>query len=127
MTLRPEPYSPEAGGLLEWLLGVLSSTPLTAWITFDLVEFSANVVLFVPLGVLAMAWGARGWHGILGGALVTVAIELTQLLLLPTRVSDARDIVANTAGAALGVAIVVVARRHRRLHSERIAPAIESS
>lgn len=127
MTLRPEPYSPEAGGLLRGLLGMLSSSPLTAWVTFDLVEFCANVAMFVPLGVLAMLWGGRGWHGILAGAVLSAAIEVTQLLLLPTRVADVRDIVANTAGAALGVAVIVMTRRRRRLHSERIASAIESS
>ncbi len=110
MTLRPEPYGAEVGGILTRVLGILHAWPPTAWVSFDLVEFTANVVMFLPLGILTLAWGGRWWHGILIGLLLSAAIETTQLLFLPTRVADVRDIVANTAGATVGVAVMLVAQ-----------------
>lgn len=127
MTLRPQPYGPETAGVLRRLLDALSGWPPTAWVTFDLVEFSANVVMFVPLGLLVVAWGGRPWHGILIAVVLSSAIELAQGAFLPTRVADVRDVVANTGGAALGVVVALTIVRARRLHSERIARAIESS
>ncbi|WP_290370236.1 VanZ family protein [Microbacterium sp. Bi128] len=127
MTLRPEPYGPETGGLVRGLLDLLSGWPPTAWVTFDLVEFSANVAMFLPFGLLVVAWGGRPWHGILAGLALSAAIETAQLLFLPTRVADLRDVVANTLGATLGVLAAVLIANARRLHSERIASAIESS
>jgi glycopeptide antibiotics resistance protein len=127
MTLRPVPYDPETAGVIRRILETLAAWPPTAWVTFDVVEFSANVVMFVPLGLLVRAWGGRPWHGILGGLVLSAAIETTQLLFLPTRVADVRDVVANTAGAALGVLLGALIARAVRSHSERIALAIESS
>ena len=127
MTLRPKPYDDGTAGVLRAFLALLASSPVTAWVTFDVVEFSANVVMFVPLGVLALLWGGTWWVGILSGLAVSAAIETTQALFLPTRVADVRDLVANTLGAAVGVAVAALLARAVRLHSERIADAIESS
>ncbi|MGC0370332.1 glycopeptide antibiotics resistance protein [Microbacterium sp. SLBN-111] len=127
MTLRPVPYDAETAGFVRRFLEILAAWPPTAWVTFDVVEFSANVVMFVPLGLLVLAWGGRPWHGILGGLVLSAAIETTQLLFLPTRVADVRDVVANTAGAALGVLFGALIARAVRSHSERIGRAIESS
>lgn len=127
MTLRPEPYGPETAGVLRRFLDLLSGWPPTAWVTFDLVEFSANVVMFAPLGLLVVAWGGRPWHGILIAVVLSSGIELAQGAFLPTRVADVRDVIANTGGAALGVVAALAIVRARRLHSERIARAIESS
>jgi VanZ like family len=44
---------------------------------------------------------------------LTCAIELAQGAWLPTRVSDFRDVVANSAGAALGIALILAAARLR--------------
>lgn len=127
LTLRPAPYGDDTAGVLRRVLALLAGWPPTAWVTFDVVEFSANVVMFVPFGALVLAWGGRAWQGILGGLVASAAIETTQLLFLPTRVADVRDLVANTLGAALGVLAVVLISRSVRLHSEHIAGAIESS
>lgn len=65
-------------------------------------EFVANVVLFVPLGLLLrLALPRATWVGavLLGGA-VSVAIEILQMAT--SRISDPRDVVANTLGAVIG-------------------------
>jgi glycopeptide antibiotics resistance protein len=127
MTLRPEPYGTETAGILRRVLALLAEWSPTAWVTFDIVEFAANVTMFVPFGLLVSAWGVRAWQGFLGGFLASAAIETTQLLFLPTRVADVRDLVANTVGTAVGVLAAALISRSMRLHSERIASAIESS
>ena len=127
MTLRPTPYDDGTAGVLRAFLGLLASSPVTAWVTFDVVEFAANVVMFVPFGVLAILWDGLWWVGILSGLATSAVIETSQALLLPTRVADARDLLANTLGTALGVVVGLLVVRTVRLHSERIADAIESS
>lgn len=127
MTLRPTPYDDGTAGVLRVFLELLASSPVTAWATFDVVEFAANVAMFLPFGVLAILWGGAWWVGILSGFAASAAIETSQALFLPTRVADVRDLVANTLGAALGVVVGLLVVRSVRLHSGRIADAIESS
>ena len=112
MTLRPTIYDARVGSLLHTVLRALHSWSPTAWISFDVVEFTANVAMFVPLGILVLAWGGRWWYGILIGTVLSAAIETIQLLFLPTRVADVRDVVANTVGAAIGVGIALFLGRH---------------
>lgn len=90
---------------------------------FPVVEFTANVVLFVPFGVLfPLAVGRlRGGSvalAVLLGSVCSVGIEVAQLWI-PGRVSDPRDVISNTLGAALGAIAVVVlgGRTVRRRHS----------
>ena len=82
------------------------------------VEFAANIVMFVPFGVLAALLRPHlGWWLLVGtGTSISVAIELAQLFLLPSRVADLRDVVSNTLGTAIGVLLVASASR---LASER--------
>jgi glycopeptide antibiotics resistance protein len=116
LTLGPEPYDPAAAGLLDRVLAFVQGIPLTAWVTFDLVEFTANIALFVPLGaLLVLLLGVRRrWLVLAIAVALTCGIELAQGAWLPTRVSDPRDVVANSAGAALGIALVLTIRRLRR-------------
>jgi VanZ family protein len=77
--------------------------------TYEMVEFTANVIWFVPLGLLGvLAFGRRWWWLVLlGGAAVSTAIEAGQWLLLPERTPTLVDVAANTVGTAIGVALAV--------------------
>jgi glycopeptide antibiotics resistance protein len=77
--------------------------------TYETVEFTANVLWFVPFGLLGvLALGRRWWWLVLLlGAAVSTAIEAGQWLLLPERTPTPVDVVANTVGTAIGVAIAV--------------------
>jgi len=84
---------------------------------FWAVETTANVAMFVPLGVLLPIALQREDRRaliltVLAGGLLSAAIELSQMLI-PGRVSDMKDIVTNTLGALVGVLLVVVVRRLR--------------
>ena len=70
-------------------------------------EFTANVAMFVPFGLLV--WLAlarpRWWIVMLLGFATTVTIELVQRAL-PTRYSTLSDVIANTLGTAIGLLLV---------------------
>lgn len=86
-------------------------------------EFVANIALFVPFGVLvALAWPrVSAWVPIAAGALVSTVIELVQLGI-PSRVSTVSDVVANSAGTAIGVALVALWSLRRSRGAGRPTP-----
>ena len=115
ITLNPFPGDPHRNTLLEGLLAAFAATPLLAWIDYDVVEFTANILLFVPMGVLlAVLLGpGRRWLAVSLGIAASLTIEFVQLFE-PARVSDARDIVANSLGAIIGVMLVLLVGGRRR-------------
>ena len=117
LTLGPQPLDENGRGLLHRFIRYLSGDNKLDWITYALVEFTANVVLFVPVGVLfvlLVGW-RRWWLAALLGVALTASIEFAQLFL-PDRVTDPRDLASNSIGAGIGVALVlvVIALRMRR-------------
>jgi glycopeptide antibiotics resistance protein len=109
ITLDPLPPDPHRNGLLEALLLVFARTPLLAWVTYDVVEFTANILLFVPMGLLlTLLFGReRWWLALALGVAATFTIEFVQLFL-PARVSDTRDLLANTLGTIVGIAVALL-------------------
>jgi len=84
-------------------------------------EFAANVALFVPAGLLlgVLLPVGRRWLGVVAGAVASLGIELVQGFLLPDRFASLRDIVANTAGTAIGIGIAVGSNLWTRVRSRR--------
>jgi hypothetical protein len=74
------------------------------------VAHALNVALFVPAGVIGtgLGWPAAGV--VAAGAVVSGATEFSQLFTT-RRVASSTDLILNTTGTALGVAL---ARRRRR-------------
>lgn len=105
----PTPVDRGATGLLREIARVV---PL---LSYDVVEFTANIALFVPLGVLlALALPRRRVLVLPIALVVTSAIEVGQAVFLAERTASVRDVVANTAGAGLGLLLAVIAeRRHQ--------------
>lgn len=71
-------------------------------------EFLANILMFVPLGLL-LRWAIprATWLGATAlAAAVSVSIEVLQTLT--PRVSDPRDIIANTTGALAGALVAAI-------------------
>jgi glycopeptide antibiotics resistance protein len=76
-------------------------------VSYARIEFGANVLLFVPLGIL-LALILRQRYLIVPISIVTtVGIECAQGIFLPHRVASMGDVVANLAGACVGLLIVV--------------------
>lgn len=111
-TLTPAQIAPGVP-LLEQVFSILLGFGLSNWLPMSIVEFIANIALFVPLGALlaALFRSGRWWWAVPSGSAISGIIEVMQLLLLPSRVSDVRDLTANTLGVLIGAVVVVALRR----------------
>ena len=110
LTLTPSSTSERTFSLLQRLVRAFESNENTDFLTFDRVEFLANVVLFVPMGVFVVLLLGRKhwWAGIFAGILASCWIELAQGIWLSDRVSDPRDLVSNGLGTLLGVMLALL-------------------
>lgn len=110
---------PPAADSQRWLahwLETVHRTWMPRWVTFDLIEFVSNVVMFVPLGFLGVVAAPRLRKWVVPACvLFSGLIELFQYLLLPARQGSWADIAANSLGAVIGMlAAGAVLRRVRR-------------
>ena len=99
-------------GLLTDLIEAVRGHPLTAGITYMHIEGAANVLLFVPLGLMValLLPVHRWWLAGVAGALTSTAIETVQYLALSQRQASLGDVVNNTLGAVLGAVTIRVVR-----------------
>lgn len=109
VTLTPSSIAPTGSEFIVRVLARLQRYEELSWLTYNRAEFLANIALFVPVGLfLLLLVGSRFWWVAGFGAFVmTAAIETAQRSI-PGRVSDERDILANTAGALLGILVGLV-------------------
>jgi len=129
ITLGPQPFDEGSDSFVWRLLHLLGRFPLTDWVTYSFLEFWANVAMFVPVGLffLLLLGRRRWWLAIALGVLLTCGIEFVQQWL-PDRVSDPRDILANSLGALVGVVAALLVTwpaavrraRERRLEARTV-------
>lgn len=113
VTFRP---APPDDGTLTWVRATIDALARVGLpVTFEGVEASANVVMFLPFGLLVGLLLARPWWVVvLLGTATSVTIETVQRWL-PTRYPTLQDVVMNTLGAALGLLVLHLwLRRHTR-------------
>ncbi|MFD1212036.1 VanZ family protein [Arthrobacter sp. GCM10027362] len=106
IVLWPVPVDRPAAGFLHTTLQALHRHGVPAWIDYGAVELAANVLLFLPFGLLVGAllpWPRR-WLALVLAAALSGAVELAQYLFLDERVGTFQDVLANSLGAALGAA-----------------------
>lgn len=132
LTIGPQPAG--ANGLLRTLADAFAESRLTAWITYPVLEFTANIALFVPAGVLVVLWigalssrtfpAVRRWWWLAAptGLAVSGLIEGVQATLLADRVPDVRDLVSNTLGALVGAALAFGILAWMQRHAPRPRP-----
>lgn len=108
ITLWPSPVDAAGGSTLVTVLERLHDRGVPLWVDYAFVERAANVVMFLPLGVLlVVVLTRRRWLAVALPALASTAVELVQLVALPQRVASVQDVLANTSGAVLGAALAV--------------------
>ncbi len=105
----------QANRIVAFFAKAVASTGVPYDLAFHTLEFLANIALFVPFGALVpLALGALGgwqvWLTAFGGFVSSGAIEFAQRFI-PGRVSDLRDIIANTLGTFLGLLLVLALQR----------------
>ena len=72
--------------------------------------FGGNLVWFAPAGFLVRLRGGKLWTAFLAGFLLSLLVESLQFIL-GSGVSEAEDLILNTAGAVLGFAAAAVLMR----------------
>ncbi|NNC13339.1 VanZ family protein [Planctomonas sp. JC2975] len=117
ITLGPQPDFGNKNSLVMQVLRILWEHPATDWVTYAGVEFTANIAMFLPIGLFfLLLFGRRQWWlAVLIPFLMTLGIETAQIWI-PGRVSDIRDVISNTIGAIVGVflGLALTAPRARR-------------
>jgi glycopeptide antibiotics resistance protein len=109
----PTPVDSGAGGFLKLIEKIV---PL---LTYHRLEFGANILMFVPLGVLLALILPRRRYLVLPIAVtVTAVIESTQAVALDLRTPSVLDIIANTIGACAGLLVVELVEAARRGRSQ---------
>jgi glycopeptide antibiotics resistance protein len=106
----PTPVDRPVAGRLQTMLFALHAAGLPELINYNFVEFSSNILMFAPIGVLA-ALAFPAFHRgriVLAGFAASCCMELGQQLFLHDRFPSAMDIVANTAGSMLGLWVLGV-------------------
>lgn len=124
ITLWPSPPDVGSSPVVERLLAWVHDAGVPEGFDLAALELTANVAMFVPLGLL-LASSARvsaPWLAVLAGLALSATVETVQIVL-PGRVPTAQDVVANTAGAALGASVVVAHRALRRRRARRAGTA----
>ena len=111
--LLPTPWSSDRAELPGGVLNLENWFAATTWTRAFTSEFFLNIVIFIPIGLIAGRFLRSWWMRILLPLLLAFAIEAVQLPL-PYRVSDPRDIAANTIGTIIGLAVVWVVMAYRR-------------
>lgn len=111
-TMWPTPLDQGYEASIDKLLGVLHRNGVPEWFGYNKLEFSANVMMFVPIGFLVtmLLPGKVWWLALFICPALSVAIELTQATLLTARFATVTDVVSNSIGAIIGILVAVILR-----------------
>lgn len=112
VTMSPTPIDQGYESAIDKVLAVLHRNGVPEWYGYNKLEFSANIVMFIPVGFLAaLAMPARlWWIALFIAPALSVAIEYTQGVLLEARFSTLSDVVANSLGALIGIIGALILR-----------------
>ncbi|WP_104165749.1 VanZ family protein [Cryobacterium sp. N22] len=111
-TLWPTPLDQGYQASIDKLLAVLYRNGVPLWFGYNKLEFSANVLMFIPLGFLValLLPGRIWWLALILCPAMSIAIELTQAFALSARFATVTDVISNSLGAVIGIMIAVMLR-----------------
>ncbi|WP_311244544.1 VanZ family protein [Microbacterium sp. WCS2018Hpa-23] len=108
LTLTPSRVEQSMPNLLDL---VLSATHRLGWewLDFTRLEIIANVLVFVPVGILAFVLVPRRFWplAVVLGPALSLSIEVAQRVALPHRAATVTDVIANSGGALIGVFVAI--------------------
>jgi glycopeptide antibiotics resistance protein len=110
IVLSPVSYSGIVHAIGDWMGEALGLNGFgTGWI-----EFVANILMFVPLGLLLTLVFRHPWWGVVLALVLSAGVEIAQTVI-PSRQASLRDVVANVLGAGVGAVLawLLVLRRDR--------------
>ena len=111
-TMWPTPLDQDYGAAVDKFLAVLHRNGIPLWFGYNKLEFSANILMFMPLGFLiALLLPAKTWWlALLICPAMSIGIELTQSVALSARFATVTDVIANSTGALAGIFLAVLLR-----------------
>ena len=112
VTLWPSPVDRPISPELHRAIDTAQARGMPEQVDYGLVEWLANIALFLPLGVMIGLTLRRWWllAGLAAAMALSVLVETLQALYLPERTSSALDVLANVIGVGVGVLIGAVIR-----------------
>ncbi|SNU02317.1 VanZ like family protein [Ruaniaceae bacterium KH17] len=107
ITLSPTPVDEGRAHWVVETLRVLHRLGVPGSFGYRELEFTANIVMFIPLGVFLAMLLDRSllWLGVLAFPGLSIVIELFQLFVLPQRSATLSDVIANAIGGILGFTV----------------------
>lgn len=117
LTLTPRGFQNRMPQVLDLVLGFAHHTLGWHWLGFTKLELIANVLVFLPIGILAFLLLRTRLIALalLIGPMLSLGVELAQAALLPHRVASLVDVAANSLGATTGVMVAWAASSLIRL------------
>jgi glycopeptide antibiotics resistance protein len=109
ITFWPGPPAPDGQRALKHFLLQAYNRGLPRLISFDRIEFSANVLMFMPIGFFgALALARVRWLILPAAVCASAVIEIVQAVRMPERVGTPNDVIANSLGALLGYLLALL-------------------
>lgn len=118
----PSPIDQPVESLLDRAIAELHERGVPTFVDYTFIESFANVLLFVPVGLLfGLMVPLRWWPvALLLGPALSAGIELAQRYLLEARYATVEDVIANSIGATIGVLLAVILRAVVKARDERV-------
>jgi glycopeptide antibiotics resistance protein len=112
VTLSPTQLDVSTQRLVFRFVDVLHRFGVPTWFDYAEVEFSANILMFVPFGfMVTLLIPVRfAWLAVFISLGFSMGIEFFQREFLDARIFDVRDIVANTLGGTIGYVMAAFLR-----------------
>ncbi|TFD51761.1 VanZ family protein [Cryobacterium sp. Hh7] len=112
VTLSPTPLDQGYASSIDRLLSVLHRNGIPEWYGYNKLEFTTNIVMFMPLGFIfaLMLSHKMWWLALLICPALSICIELTQAAVLTSRFATVSDVLANSLGALVGILMAVALR-----------------
>lgn len=122
MTLSPTPLDQGFESSIDKLLGVMHRNGIPEWFGYNKLEFTANIMMFIPLGFLfGLALPARVWWlAVIASPALSIMIEMTQAGLLAGRFATVSDVFANTLGGLFGTLLAMILRAIVNARDEKV-------
>lgn len=118
----PSPIDKPVAAQLSKAIALMHRHGVPAFVDYGFIEFTANIALFIPVGLLfGLMIPLRWWPvALVLGPLLSAGIEFAQGMLLSERYSSMYDVIANSIGATIGVMAAVLLRAAVRARDEQV-------
>jgi glycopeptide antibiotics resistance protein len=122
VTLSPSQLDVSTQRLVLRFVDVIHRFGVPTWFDYAEVEFSANIVMFIPFGfmVTLLLPAHFAWFAVFVSLGFSMGIETFQREFLAERIFDVRDIVANTLGGIIGYVMAAFLRSLVRARDKRV-------